>query len=104
MNEEEDDSSFHSCSSGNNGVGSLAMHDNAEVNWNPTTLLVLNDITFDTVFANIVYCWYLFGKWYHTYHHHTTITTVLLLVGASTSNSVVQHIPLKLIVSRVINL
>ena len=54
MNEEEDDSSFHSCSSGNNGVGSLAMHDNAEVNWNPTTLLVLNDITFDTVFANIV--------------------------------------------------
>ena len=54
MNEEEDDSSFHSCSSGNNGVGSLVMHDNAEVNWNPTTLLVLNDITFDTVFANIV--------------------------------------------------
>ena len=30
MNEEEDDASFHSCSSGNNDVGSLAMHVTAD--------------------------------------------------------------------------
>ena len=41
MNEEEDDASFHSCSSGNNDVGSLAMHVTADSARFPQGNLVL---------------------------------------------------------------